>query len=115
MKPNWIFSSMLLLLGLLMGLGLKVHVGHVLGLEHDLGLGVDPSYKPCWDHITRLTLNEFQASYYSHHRSQSTLSETNYLLKASGCNLSLNPYQVIKMGHHHGHLLTGAMELRPDH
>jgi len=35
-----------------MGLGLKVHVGHVLGLEHDLGLGVDPSYKPCWDHIT---------------------------------------------------------------
>jgi len=23
-----------------MGLGLKVHVGHVLGLEHDLGLGV---------------------------------------------------------------------------
>jgi len=40
-----------LLLGLLMGLGLKVHVGHVLGLEHDLGLGVDPSYKPCWDHI----------------------------------------------------------------
>jgi len=40
-----------LLLGLLMGLGLKVHVGHVLGLKHDLGLGVDPSYKPCWDHI----------------------------------------------------------------
>jgi len=36
-----------------MGLGLKVHVGHVLGLEHDLGLGVDPSYKPCWDHITQ--------------------------------------------------------------
>jgi len=34
-----------------MGLGLKVHVGHVLGLKHDLGLGVDPSYKPCWDHI----------------------------------------------------------------
>jgi len=23
-----------------MGLGLKVHVDHVLGLEHDLGLGV---------------------------------------------------------------------------
>jgi len=36
-----------------MGLGLKVHVGHVLGLEHDLGLGVDLSYKPCWDHIIR--------------------------------------------------------------
>jgi len=34
-----------------MGLGLKVNVGHVLGLEHDLGLGVDRSYKPCWDHI----------------------------------------------------------------
>jgi len=26
---------------------------------------------------TRLALNEFQASYYSHHKSQSTLSETN--------------------------------------
>jgi len=39
-------------LDLLMGLGLKVNVGHVLGLEHDLGLGVDPSYKPCWDHIS---------------------------------------------------------------
>jgi len=32
-------------------LGLKVHVGYVLGLEHDLGLDVGPSYKPCWDHI----------------------------------------------------------------
>ena len=31
---------MLLVIGLLMGLGLKVHVGHVLGLEHDLDLGV---------------------------------------------------------------------------
>jgi len=29
-----------LLLGLLMGLGLKVHDGHGSGLEHDLGLGV---------------------------------------------------------------------------
>jgi len=35
-----------------MGLGLKLHVGHVLGLKHDLGLRVDPSYKPYWDHIT---------------------------------------------------------------
>jgi len=33
----------------------------------------------------------------------------------SGCNLTLNPYQIIKMGHHHGLPLTGAMELRPDH
>ena len=33
----------------------------------------------------------------------------------SGCNLNLNPYLVIQMGHHHGHTLTGAMELRPDH
>jgi len=39
-----LFLACSLLLGLLMGLGLKVHVGHVLGL--------DPSYKPCWDHIT---------------------------------------------------------------
>ena len=64
---------------------------------------------------TKLALNEFQASYYSHHRSQSTLSETNWLLRVSGCNLNLNPYLVIQMGHHHGHPLTGTMELRPDH
>ena len=64
---------------------------------------------------TRLALNEFQASCYSHHRSQSTLGETNWPLRASGYNLTLNPYLVIQMGHHHGHPLTGAMELRPDH
>jgi len=64
---------------------------------------------------TRLALNEFQASCYSHHGSQSALSETNRLLRVSGCNLNLNPYLVIQMGHHHGHPLTGAMELRPDH
>jgi len=40
-----------LLLGLLVGFGIEMHVGHGLGLEHDLGLGVGPSYKPCWDHI----------------------------------------------------------------
>ena len=64
---------------------------------------------------TRLALNEFQASCYSHHRSQSALDETNWLLRASGCNLTLNPYLVIQMGHHRGHPLTRAMELRPDH
>jgi len=64
---------------------------------------------------TRLALNEFQASYYSHHRSQSALGEINRLLRVSGCNLTLNPYLVIQMRHHHGHPLTGAMELRPDH
>jgi len=64
---------------------------------------------------TRLALNEFQASCYSHHKSQSALSETNWLLGASGCNLTLNPYLVIQMWHHHGHPLAGAMELRPDH
>jgi len=32
-------------------LGIEVHVGHGMGLEHDLGLGVGPSYKPGWDHI----------------------------------------------------------------
>jgi len=64
---------------------------------------------------TRLALNEFQASCYSHHRSQSALSETNWLLRVSGCNLNLNPYLVIQMRHHHEHPLTGAMELRPDH
>jgi len=64
---------------------------------------------------TRLALNEFQASCYSHHRSQFALGETNWLLRVSGCNLTLNPYLLIQMGHHHGHPLTGAMELRPDH
>jgi len=64
---------------------------------------------------TRLAFNEFQASCYSHHRSQSALGETNWPLRVSGCNLTLNPYLVIQMGHHHGHPLPGAMELRPDH
>jgi len=35
---------------------------------------------------TRLVLNEFQASCYSHHRSQSALSETNWPLRVSGCS-----------------------------
>ena len=35
---------------------------------------------------TRLALNKFQASCYSHHKSQSALSETNWLLRVSGCN-----------------------------
>ena len=35
---------------------------------------------------TRLALNEFQASCYSHHRSQSALSETNWPLRVSGYN-----------------------------
>jgi len=42
------------LLGHLVGFGLKMHVDHGLGLEHDLGLGVGPSYKPCWDRIILL-------------------------------------------------------------
>jgi len=33
----------------------------------------------------------------------------------SGCNLTLNPYLVIQMEHHHEHPLIWAMELRPDH
>jgi len=64
---------------------------------------------------TRLALNEFQASCYSHHRSQSALGETNWLLRVSGCNLTLNHYLVIQMGHYHEHPLPGAMKLRPDH
>jgi len=64
---------------------------------------------------TRLALTGFQASCYSHHRSQSALGETDWLLRVSGCNLTLNPYLVIQMGHHHGHPLTGVMGLRPDH
>ena len=39
-SPIWSFLACPLLLGLLMGLGFKVHDGHGLGLEHDLGLGV---------------------------------------------------------------------------
>jgi len=34
----------------------------------------------------RLALDEFQASCYSYHRSQPALSETNWLLRVSGCN-----------------------------
>jgi len=64
---------------------------------------------------TRLALSEFQASCYSHHRSQSSLGETNWLLRVLGCNLTLNPYLVIQMGHHHGHPLTVVIELCPDH
>jgi len=33
------------LLGLLVGFGIEMHVGHGLGLEHDLDLGVGSSYK----------------------------------------------------------------------
>jgi len=51
MKPNWISFSMALVIGPLDELRLDVHVGHGLGFEHDLGLGIRPSYKPCWDHI----------------------------------------------------------------
>jgi len=50
-NPFRSFLECSLLLGLLVGVGLEMHVGHGLGLEHDLGLGIDPSYKPCWDHI----------------------------------------------------------------
>ena len=35
---------------------------------------------------TRLALNEFQTSCFSHHRSQSALSETNWPLRVSGCS-----------------------------
>jgi len=40
MKPYWIFFNMPLVIGPLDELGLEMHVGHGLGLEHDLGLGV---------------------------------------------------------------------------
>ena len=60
---------------------------------------------------TRLALNEFQASCYPHHRSQSALGDTNRLLRVLGCNLTLNPYLVIQMGHHHGHPLTEGHEI----
>ena len=53
------FLACSLLLGLLMGLVLTVHVGHVLGLKHDLGLGVDPRYKPCWDHINMCDVEKY--------------------------------------------------------
>jgi len=62
---------------------------------------------------TKLALNEFQASCYSHHRSQSALSETNWPLRVSGCNLTLNPYLVIQMGHHHEHPLPGPWNYVP--
>jgi len=37
---------------------------------------------------TRLALTGFQASWYSHHRSESALGETNWLLRVSRCNLT---------------------------
>jgi len=40
MKPNWIFLNMPLVIGPLNGLELEMHVGHGLGLVHDLGLGI---------------------------------------------------------------------------
>jgi len=63
MKPNWIcFLACPLLLGLLVGFGIEMDVGHGLGLEHDLGLGVVPSYKPSWDHISPTPLTWFPCS-----------------------------------------------------
>jgi len=41
------------IIGPLGGLWIEMHVGHGLGLEHDLGLGVGPIYKPFWDHIRK--------------------------------------------------------------
>jgi len=36
------------------GFEIEMHVGHGLGLEHDLDLGVDPSYNSCWNHVSEL-------------------------------------------------------------
>ena len=44
---------------------------------------------------TRLALNEFQTSCFSHHRSQSALSETNCPSECQDTVLTLNPYLVI--------------------
>jgi len=49
------FLACPLLLGLFVGFGIKMHVGHGLSLEHDLGLGVGPSYMPL-----RLTATKFE-------------------------------------------------------
>jgi len=58
---------------------------------------------------TRLALNEFRASCYSHHKSQSALSETNWPLRVSGCSPYLEslpsyingapPWTPTNMGH----------------
>jgi len=74
--------------------------------------------------ITRLALNEFQASCYSHHRSQSALSETNWPLRVSGCSPYLEslpsytdgapPWTPTNRGHGiTSRPLTGAMEFMP--
>ena len=63
---------------------------------------------------TRLALNGFQASCYSHHRGQSALSETNWSLRVSG----YSPYLESLLSYTNGAppwTPTGAMELRPDH
>ena len=63
---------------------------------------------------TRLAHYEFQASCYSHHMSQSALSETNWLLRVLGCDPYLESLPSYIDGDHHRHPLTGAMDLRPD-
>ena len=64
---------------------------------------------------TRLALNEFRASCYSHHRSQSALSETNWPLRVSG----YSPYLESLLGYTDGAPpwtpTNRAMGLRPDH
>jgi len=75
-------------------LGLKVHVGHVLGLEHDLGLGVDPSYKPCWDHITtRSRLGERLS-----HERDSTSLKTRALCLSESSSVKLACFYKSRLG-----------------
>ena len=94
-------------------------------------------YKCCNESIpshARLALNEFQASCYSHHRSQSALSETNWLLRVLGCNPQLKslpnyidgapPWTPTNRGHgitswplkhYHGISPRDPKDLRTDH
>jgi len=64
---------------------------------------------------TRLALNEFQASCYSHHRSQSALNETNWPLRVSGYSPYLESLLSYTDGAPPWTPTNKAMGLRPDH
>jgi len=82
-----------------MGFGIEMHVGHGLGLKHDLGLGVGPSYKPCWDHIKQP-------------HQQSSCLVVNNVLPNLMKKISLLPLQVLQIKNNMGGLRLGSKDMR---
>ena len=62
-----------------------------------------------------IILSKTRASYYSHHLSQSTLRETNWLFRVSEINPYLNPYLIIYTTTPPWNLTKRFMGLRPSH